>query len=634
MARNWRAEPEGGGDLAPPTYTLDSMAHEQGSSQNSEELTLATAEDAGVTGDDSGEESAASPPGRNGVDELESGEKDSAPKGLVEMPVDVDDETAELLRTLEMPSVSLTSREPGAEVPLAGVLRRRPRRPRLSASGTAQLDEATVQDTDATVPDVIAYEPIRVEAPWSSSQHTPMEIPARRDATVQHNDVQPTVPELDLATEYGEMGEDGSSLTSLDEPAPDASLELEDEPEAQDTLAAEAPQPADAEELPSIDIEIVHEGEDVDSDARAAHEARSGASAPQTDDEDDDAELDAEELDELEVEELDSGDEPAVQQAPAPAPATTSAQGEAAARRQAPPRPPKPPPRPAPRLKEGELILTQDALDEMLPGGRADEARDLADETTPESEWHREIFTEDFFRTLPRNFHKQTVREAEFVIDRLGVEPGARLLDLCCGFGRHTMELARRGFEVVGLDLAMPLLQKALNEAQRRSLSIKFVHGDMRELNFQGVFDGIFNVQTSFGYFTDKTNFKVLQGIRRALKPGGRFFVETINRDFVCEEIPMRVWWEGTECLILEEVDFDYSTSVLKVKRSFVFEDSAREPWEQNIHVRLYSAHELQNLLRRAGFEIIELSGDYNFPGRFFGNTSRRVVVVAERPVD
>lgn len=654
--------PEGGGDLAPPTQTLVSMAHEQGSSHNNDDPVF-----------EGGDASTAD---HNGADAV-------VPGTLVDLPVEVDPETAELLRTLEMPS-TLAPRRAGDDddngsVPLSGVLRR-PRRQRPRAEDVDEADggdEAALHLSDGAVPDVIAYEPIRVEAPWSAGELTPMEVPARRIPSA--SDLPPaTVPEVDVTAEFHDDLDDDfedslppplatpdmlgatDAFDSGVAPAPADFAPIAEASAPVDVVAAPLP-PAvaelppledDLDQVPSLELEVASETDefesgdlDVGEPARQAAPPLADSSAATTTA--DGVELDAEELDELEVEELDSPDAEHLQRPRTlpmlPAPGTAAAQAAEGQRRAvgaAPPKPPPPkapppaPPAPPPRLKQGEFILTQDALDDMLAGGRTDDGRDLANDPSPHSEWYREIFTEDFFRTLPRNFHKQTVRETEFVIDRLGVEPGARLLDLCCGFGRHTMELARRNFEVVGLDLAMPLLQKALNEAQRRNLSIKFVHGDMRQLNFQGVFDGIFNVQTSFGYFTDRVNFKVLQGIFRALKPGGRFFVETINRDFVCEEIPMRIWWEGTECLILEEVDFDYSSSTLKVKRSFVYEDASREPWEHHIHIRLYSPHELQYLLRRAGFEIIELSGDYNSPGRFFGSASRRVVIVAERPID
>lgn len=246
--------------------------------------------------------------------------------------------------------------------------------------------------------------------------------------------------------------------------------------------------------------------------------------------------------------------------------------------------------------------------------------------------WWEEIFTEEYFRTLPLGFHKQTQRESKFITESLGVGEGGAILDLCCGFGRHTLELAKRGYDMAGLDLSLPLLQKALNEAQRRNLSIKFIHGDVRELNFLEIFDGIFNFQTSFGYFDDRTNYNIFKGVFRALKPGGRFLIELVNRDYVVQELPLRVWWEGTDCLFLEEVSFNFDRSVLHTKRSFIYDDG-RPPWEQNIHIRLYSRHELNRMLESAGFNLVSVSGHTATRGVFLGASSPQLIVLAERPI-
>lgn len=267
-----------------------------------------------------------------------------------------------------------------------------------------------------------------------------------------------------------------------------------------------------------------------------------------------------------------------------------------------------------------------------MAGGRADEAYDLNTNPFEDNRWYEEVFTEDYIRLLPRDLPQQTSKEVKFITQYMGIDNGARLLDLGCGFGRHTIELARKGYDMVGLDLSMPLLQRALADAQRRNLVIKFIHGDMRQLNFDAIFDGVICMNTTFGYFNDLANFKVLQGIHRALKPGGRLFLDLINRDFIAEGLPMRVWWSGHECLVLEEIDLNPHHSLLQVKRSIVFEDHGRAPWEQHMNIRLYSSHELEHLARRAGLRVVELSGDFSYPGYFFNNASKRILLVLERP--
>jgi SAM-dependent methyltransferase len=243
--------------------------------------------------------------------------------------------------------------------------------------------------------------------------------------------------------------------------------------------------------------------------------------------------------------------------------------------------------------------------------------------------WFVDLFDEDYLRTLPFLTPQATQAEAEFVINAMNLAPGAQVLDLGCGYGRHAMELAARGFHVVGLDLSTPLLVRGGEEAHRRGLTINFVRGDMRELDFENQFDGVYCLFSTFGYFDDETNKKTLQNVARALKPNGKVLVEILNRDYVIADWPTRVWWEGDGCVVLEEVELNYFSSRIQVNRSVVFDDGRQ--LEQEISVRAYSLHEVGKLMHAAGFRVLEVSGGYQMKGRFFGNQSRHIIVLAER---
>jgi SAM-dependent methyltransferase len=243
--------------------------------------------------------------------------------------------------------------------------------------------------------------------------------------------------------------------------------------------------------------------------------------------------------------------------------------------------------------------------------------------------WFEEVFDEDYLRTLPFMRADQTLREVEFISDALRLGPGAEILDIACGYGRHAIELVQRGYSVTGLDLSLPLLLRAADEAKRRALSVNFVHADMREMAFEKQFDGAYSMLTSFGYFDEDTNLRVAERIGRALKPGARFLLDVVNRDYVVSDLPVRVWWEGTGCVVLEEVDFNFHTSRIVTHRSIVFEDGRQ--LEQEISVRAYSLHEIGRLLRQAGFRVIDVSGGLNTKGQFFGNVSRSLLIVAEK---
>ena len=309
--------------------------------------------------------------------------------------------------------------------------------------------------------------------------------------------------------------------------------------------------------------------------------------------------------------------QPAVAAAAAPAVATASA---------------------PPKKGEGELDgLVQELIEESTapklppsaskrPNGKPERPQD------GKEDWFKEVFNEEFLRTVPRDVERFTEREGRFIHSSLSLQSGSRVLDLACGFGRHAVVLTQRNLEIVGLDLSMALLQRALQEAQRRNLSIKFVHGDMRSMNFNAIFDGCYLWQSSFGFFDDATNFKVLKDIARALKPGGRFLLDVMNRDYVVTEMPSRCWWEGRECIFLEEVDFDFSKSVLHTKRSFIYEDGS-PPLEQNSFVRLYNLHEIAHLVKSAGFHIVEVSGGLSMRNQFLGANSERMIFLLEKAV-
>ena len=277
-----------------------------------------------------------------------------------------------------------------------------------------------------------------------------------------------------------------------------------------------------------------------------------------------------------------------------------------------PPKPPTPPKKPLPQAAVSAVINKEPSK----PTSRA-------------RPWFMDLFDEDYLRTLPYLTPQATQAEAEFVIDAMNLAPGAQVLDLGCGYGRHAMELAARGFHVVGLDLSTPLLVRGGEEAHRRNLTINFVRGDMRELDFENQFDGAYCVFSTFGYFDDETNKKTLQNVCRALKPNGKVCVEILNRDYVIADLPTRVWWEGDGCVVLEEVELNYFSSRIQVNRSVVFDDGRQ--LEQEISVRAYSLHEVGKLMHAAGFRVLEVSGGYQTRGRFFGNQSRHIIVLAER---
>ncbi len=144
--------------------------------------------------------------------------------------------------------------------------------------------------------------------------------------------------------------------------------------------------------------------------------------------------------------------------------------------------------------------------------------------------------------------------EAAFVWKALGLKAGQRLLDVPCGSGRHALEFARRGALVLGVDKTAAYL-KAARLAGARQPRARFVRGDMRRLPFRGEFDAAVNLWTSFGYFARLADDrKVLEGVARALKPGGRFLIDVRDLAAVRRQPVQRHWdWRADGAYVLQD---------------------------------------------------------------------------------
>jgi SAM-dependent methyltransferase len=244
--------------------------------------------------------------------------------------------------------------------------------------------------------------------------------------------------------------------------------------------------------------------------------------------------------------------------------------------------------------------------------------------------WWEDLFGEDFSRATPRLTEPQVRREVDFIEESLGVAKGGVVLDLGCGAGSHAVELATRGYGVVGYDLSVYQLALAADVAQEREQKINFLQGDMREMAFEETFDGIYCWNTTFGYFEEDKNIAVAERVFKALKPGGMFLVDVANRDYAAQYSPSQLWYEGDSCVCMDDMSLDFITSRLRVKRSVIFDDGRSR--ECVYSVRLYSLHELGKILHDVGFRVTEASGHTATPGVFFGEISPRLLVLAQRP--
>lgn len=185
-----------------------------------------------------------------------------------------------------------------------------------------------------------------------------------------------------------------------------------------------------------------------------------------------------------------------------------------------------------------------------------------------------------------------------------------KILDLCCGPGRISSELARMGFAVTGVDITESFLNTAREDAEHENLKIEYIHADAREFTRSGYFDTIVNLYISFGYFSDqKDDLKVLRNVYESLKKGGTFIIETLGKEIAVRDFVEAEWFERTGYTVLTEYEPLDSWTFLK-NRWIIIKDGQRV--EKIFTQRLYSASELRSILQEAGFNKVDIYGDWD----------------------
>ena len=150
-----------------------------------------------------------------------------------------------------------------------------------------------------------------------------------------------------------------------------------------------------------------------------------------------------------------------------------------------------------------------------------------------DSFWH--IFEPVLFN--PQRIAR-TVAEVDSLRRLLSIGPGASILDLCCGIGRHSLELARRGYHVTGVDRTQAYIEKACEAAAQEGLAAVFAVADMRDCWEPCKYDAVVNLFGSFGYFEDPEDDRsVVANAFASLRPGGRFLIETMGKEILAPRV-------------------------------------------------------------------------------------------------
>ena len=244
-----------------------------------------------------------------------------------------------------------------------------------------------------------------------------------------------------------------------------------------------------------------------------------------------------------------------------------------------------------------------------------------------QSDWYKHFFhgvALDVWRSAVPP--EQTRAEADFLEKVLERAPGTRLLDVPCGNGRHSLELASRGYRTTGVDIAEEFVHEAQNRAAS-GLQAEFLLGDMRQLPWESEFDGAFCFGNSFGYTEHAGTVDFLSALSRTLKRGSRFVLETgLAAESILPKLQERGWVQIDNILFLSARQYETAESRLYIRYTFV-RDGKQETREASQQV--YTVAEIRRLLGQAKLDTLALYSSLDQQPYQLG--SPRLILVAEK---
>ena len=228
-------------------------------------------------------------------------------------------------------------------------------------------------------------------------------------------------------------------------------------------------------------------------------------------------------------------------------------------------------------------------------------------------EWYKNHWTLDI---EDMSWVEHTEAEVAFVIRELALRRDERVLDIACGFGRHSLELARRGFEVVGVDITEAYVNEARTRAAQEGLSATFIQADVREVSFSDEFDVVLVVAVgAIGYLeNDEENLKAFDLFSQALSPGGKHFMAVCNAAHAKSHFPSRGWDAGEKSLSLADFEWDdENRRMIYTGYTYRFGEVLKrpEPDAPGSSIRLYTREDLTDILAQRGMHIVRIYAEY-----------------------
>lgn len=241
--------------------------------------------------------------------------------------------------------------------------------------------------------------------------------------------------------------------------------------------------------------------------------------------------------------------------------------------------------------------------------------------------WYRSWFNSPYYHILyAHRDHSEAEKFIDNLCNQLNIKPKAKVLDACCGRGRHSIYLHKKGLEVIGIDLSHQNIQFAKKYEQE---GLRFYEHDIRNLLYSNYFDFVFNLFTSFGYFKrENEDVKAIKVLSKSLKPGAFLLVDFLNTQKVCSSINLK------ENKIVNGIEFNIEKSVEKGKiiKKIFFCDSGKE-YKFKEEVKALELKDFEHYFKQAGLEIKAKYGNYSL-NEYEPELSDRLILLAQKVND
>lgn len=246
------------------------------------------------------------------------------------------------------------------------------------------------------------------------------------------------------------------------------------------------------------------------------------------------------------------------------------------------------------------------------------------------TDWYRneDFWIESYRFMFPEKSFREAESEIARILERAGCAEG-RVLDLGCGPGRYAVPLARRGFDVTGVDASGFLLGKASEYAEREDVEVEWVREDMHDFRRPGTYRLALSLTTSFGFFDQPDqNLNVARNLCESLEPGGVLLIDLMGKEILARDF--EATWSGElddGTIVVQRRRMIDDWSRMDAEWIYIHEDRIRSSFR--LRLWIYSARELRELLAAAGFPEIELYGDLE--GSPYGPEARRLIAAARK---